>query len=441
MVAGAAVSLRLTEGPRAGDDAPSGESRPDAPPGRAGAGASADDFQLRTWAAVNELPSYDPEPAAAVADAERFDLLTALRPTYAGEVGAMRAANPDLQLLVYMNGSYATRVQEFTYPEDWYARDASGLKVRSQRFGAFLMDPSHPGWVADRARTCANFIAESGYGGCFVDDLGAGSLFASVVTGQPINPATGSEWTTAEWLEATAGIAAAVKREVGPAPVIGNGLGDGGRYFSSEAPTSRLLDILDGGIAEGWLRQGMAPLDDQPSEGEWLENVDLLVDADRNDKTVLTLTKTWGEGTLEQKQRWYDFTLASFLLGAGEDAHFAFSFDPASPPTGVTHPTDLDLGAPRGVYTRRDGVYQRDFTRGRVLVNPSPLPGAVDLARRVGDPQGRSRERASRAPMGARLRPPPRPARPGAGDPRPPPSPQRPPPAIGTAHRGRPPDG
>jgi hypothetical protein len=315
----------------------------------------------------------------------------------------MKRANSGLDLLVYMNGSYAQRDQEYLYPEDWYSRDANGLKVRSLRYGTFLMNPSHPGWVSERASTCAAFMAESGYEGCFVDDLGSGSLHQGVVSGLPINPATGQEWTAGEWVAATARIAEAVQTEAGAAVVIGNGLGNGSRYFGGPTPASVLLDHLDGGIAEAWLRNGMAPLHDYPSEGQWVQDVDLLVDAERKGKTALTLTKTWADGTQEQKDAWYVFALASFLLGAGEHAHFGFSYGPDVPPTSVTHPDDLDLGGPLQPYQRRDGAYQREFERGRVLVNPTPLHLQVELGETLTNSAGEHVDRIALGPYGGAI--------------------------------------
>jgi len=335
---------------------------------------------LRPWAPENEAATHSTTADDALADASEFDLIVALRSTYRSYVGAMMQADPGLRLLAYMNGSFAQKGEATAYPESWYARDAQGAKIQSTGWGNYLMDVSNPAWIANRADTCASFIAYSGYQGCMLDMLGVAPLLPGYLTSLPIDPATGKVWAQSEWLAATAALATQVRAAVSPHVVFGNGLGNGRRYFGSPA-SAQLLSGLDGGIAEAWIRSAGQGIGTFPTEAYWKQDVDMLADAAARGKAVLTLTKVWVEGTTAQKDAWHEFALASFLLGSNGSSYFSFSYDRGDDPT-AGHPwDDVDLGDPIGPYAKADGVYQRAFTAGKVLVNPTRNTYVVALDR------------------------------------------------------------
>ncbi len=324
----------------------------------------------------------------AVLQARAFDLIVALRGTYRDHVAAMKAANPDLVLLVYLNGTFAQSSQGSAYPDGWYARDASGEKVRSLGFGNYLMRPDEPGWVADVVARCRRFLEESGYDGCFLDMLGAAPLHPGYATGLPVNPATGAVWTRADWLVATSGIAEAVRRAVAPRPVFGNGLGSGGLYFAPVAPSRVLLGPLGGAMAERFVRDPTDPADRRRPEERWLRDVRLVADAAARGRTALAMTKVWVPAGARDLEAWRTYALATFLLGY-EPGHGYFSFRADH---GLTDPSIAggpDLGAPLGAYREAGGAYLRAFERGLVLVNPGSATVRVPVAARYRP--GRSR--------------------------------------------------
>jgi hypothetical protein len=65
-----------------------------------------------------------------------------------------------------------------------------------------------------------------------------------------------------------------------------------------------------------------------PSETVWKQNVDLLVDAGARGYGVLQSTKVWTTATTAEKDAWYEYTLASFLLGNDGRSRFFFSYAP-----------------------------------------------------------------------------------------------------------------
>jgi hypothetical protein len=264
------------------------------------------------------------------------------------------------------------------YPETWFAHDAAGNRVTSVAFGKHIMDVSNPLWWENRAAKCLDVMARSGYTGCFLDVLGPGPLLPGESSAMPVNPSTGREWTESEWLEATTQLADHVRGRLGVATVYGNALGSGKRYFDPVAPTSVVLDALDGLMAEIFVRPATEPVTQYRKESVWKEDVDMLVDAGANGRRVLVTTKLWVAATTTQTDAWHEYALATFLLGTNGNSSFSFLPDRHDPTVGHSW-WDLDIGTPTGDYYVADGVYQRDFTLGKALVNPTDDPRTVPI--------------------------------------------------------------
>jgi hypothetical protein len=352
-----------------------------------GGGTAAASTFFQTWAPAWMAGTTTVSETQAVQDATRFPLIVAHEQTYAGHVPAMRAANPVLDVLSYVNSVYAETwlVNLGEYPESWFAHDAAGNRVTSVSFGKYIMDVSNPLWWANRAEKCVDLTAETGYTGCFLDVLGPGPLLPGESSAIPINPNTGREWTESEWLEAVAQLASHVRTRLGDATVYGNAIGYGKRYFDPVAPSSQLFDALDGLMAEIFVRPATESVTNYRKESVWRQDVDMLVDAGVNGDRVLVTTKLWVPATTAQTDSWHEYALATFLLGTNGNSSFSFLPDRHQPTAG--HPWwNLDIGTPAGNYSMANGVYQRDFTLGRVLVNPTddpesaPVgPGWIDL--------------------------------------------------------------
>jgi hypothetical protein len=363
----------------------------------AGAAPAHAESPLRLWTAgaFGRIPV--PDRAAAVADARRFDLITAHPTTYRRHLAAMRAANPAFRVVAYVNATFVGRGQGDAFPDEWYLRDAAGNKVQSIRFGNYMMNPAEPGWIETRVRLCRTLVAQSGYDGCQLDVLGTSPVRPGYTTGVAINPATGRPWTIAGWLAATSNLAAVVRQRLAPAFVIGNGITDGPRYFDPAGPSARLFDALDVVIAEGFLRTGRAPIAPFPTRADWKKNVDMLVDAGARGHRMLVVTKTWTDGTAEEKDRWHRLALASFLLGTDGRHGFVFTYAEGQDATAVHPWWDADLGAALRPYGFVGGVYGRRFERGLVLVNPFAATKTVAL-------DGAYRNLAGQVVTSARLR-------------------------------------
>ena len=312
----------------------------------------------------------------AVADAKSLDLIIARKGTFTPFLAAMRAANPSLKVLVYLNGSYAQSGQGPTtgaYPATWYAKNATGQPVTSKSEGNWLMDVTNTAWVQDRVQTCTSFIADSGYDGCYVDMLGAASVAAGYVSSPPVNPATNQAWTAADWMAATAKVGTAVKSGNAGRMVVGNGLQNGRQYYASPGATSVLLGGIDGGNAQGWMRGAGDAITTFPSTANWKQEVNMLVDAGAKGKSVIAMSKVWGAtATQDQIDAVHRFALASFMLGTDGNQYFDWDVNQTDGAVVADHPYDhVNVGLPSGPYALKTNVYVRYFTNGIAVVNAS----------------------------------------------------------------------
>ena len=71
-----------------------------------------------------------------------------------------------------------------------------------------------------------------------------------------------------------------------------------------------------GRVAEAWVRGSHTPVGTYPNESAWKQNVNMLVYVESQGKPLLTLTKLWLPATQPQIIQWFQYTLASFLMGS-----------------------------------------------------------------------------------------------------------------------------
>ena len=333
------------------------------------------------WLDDQESRTHVYTAAQAVQQAQRFSIISALPNTYAPYVAAMKVANPKLRIFVYMNGTMAsTKEATAGLPESWYLHDASGRRI-TNAWHLFLMNPANAGWVSNRASTCTRLITQSGYDGCFLDNLGSGTWYAGTVSAAPLDPATGKKYLPGAWLARTAALAQAVHTSTGRL-VFANGLVSGRAYFSPSAPSKVLSDGSDLALAETFIRTAGMGITQYRSVTAWKQDVDMLAQAAAQGKRVAVLTKVWASGTQQQIDDWHAFAAGSFLLGTNGQQVFEFSGSPtADISAGSSVIAKLTaLGAATGAYSVVNGIYQRQFTGGLVIVNPTTAPLTATLS-------------------------------------------------------------
>jgi hypothetical protein len=300
-------------------------------------------------------------------------------PQLQADAARLRRLRPGIKLYAYVNGEFVHPDQGSTYPASWYLRSAGGQQVRSRVFGNYLMNPLQPGWTAQVTQSCrAALRSVPGLTGCFLDMIGPAPLRPGYDMGgqTPVDPRTGRPFAAASYLSLTGALAGAVQSATGH-PVIANGLESGVHYYT--VPTGGLADHVAGLEVEHWMG-----LNDTQARnvGTWAQNEQMLIDLARRGRTVLVNFHTPG-GSAEP---WRRFAVASFLLAAGPGEYLQIEPPGSSVPSWRDPSPDYHagLGAPAetsGTVSGylHGGVYERRYTGGLVLVNPSDQAVTVRL--------------------------------------------------------------
>ena len=320
--------------------------------------------------------------AQAITDAQSVNLLVGLPRTFSQYTASMRAANPALKIVFYMNGVYAPAPKTTGYPDSWYLHDANGNRIYSSVFKNYLMDPTNPEWIQSRISLCSSTLASTGWDGCYLDMLGDGTLAPGYASAPPIDPDTGAAYSDSQWLSATSNLAAQVVAGLPGVLMVGNGLGNGNQYFTAAlGPSSLLIGPLAGGDAQGFVRGSNDPVTQFRPESQWRQDVDMLVDAGQRRKSVLVEAKVWDStATQAQKDAIHAYALSTFLLGTDGNQYWYWSDTGAETAVVENTPFDnVDIGTPLGSYAKVLGAYQRRFSGGLVVVNPTSASVTVPL--------------------------------------------------------------
>jgi hypothetical protein len=338
-----------------------------------------------------------PDLATAQRIARQYTVITA----NAGQLNtfgaAMKQANPNLQIFLYQNGMFAQSNQGSMFPSAWYMRAKNGAKIQSKGYGNYLMNPestatytarsvTYTSWGDYVAKTARAQLTAAGAGaadGVFLDMLGTAPLSAGYNQNNlvPVD-AGGRPFSADTWYSDISSPIADQTERVSGEPVIANGIGSGTRYFDS---SRRLLDFATAGDAEVWMRVPGSGVTAWPSETRWRNETQALADSAQSDRGMNATVKMWSGGTAAQVEQWRRFALGSFLIG--NQGHATFEFSPQQKMTAWADDSPLyhmAIGTPTQTLADvtgylQNGVYQRSFTNGRVLVNTGAAAITVTL--------------------------------------------------------------
>lgn len=150
---------------------------------------------------------------------------------------------------------------------------------------------------------------------------------------------------------------------------------------------------LDGVLLENFMRAPDASPDEFPDETTWREHVEALAKLSFTPDAVVLTAARFSRDTTRQApnlERWGNYALASFLLGAS-NTHTFFGLPDSKMQQFINVPVlSTQLGQPYGAMGKVGGVYQRRFARGVVLVNPTNDKHLVGLPRPYQDSSGAS---------------------------------------------------
>ena len=350
-------------------------------PSASGMIASTSDVHHWLWDAHQSVVDTTTEAAEV---ARRNDLVVGQEMQYGKFLATMHSAHPGITVVAYHSGiSVAdTKLQwiKANHP-DWLLRNRSGALMHDS-YGAYLINPASAAVRAWHV-SVEQALAAGAWDGVYLDALGTYGLEG--FGGIPVDPATGEEFTTATWLAATRGLAIAVDAAISK-PVIGNGLRDGRSYF---AGTQQLLDGIQAGVFEACFRPATLSLTRFPSTDDWLLQLQAIADVQAKGKYAICMVKAWGTGTSAQRQQQHDYALASYLLVAGNQSYFSFS---GSRTDTALNPWTIDntgIGRPAAGMKQVGAVYERAYSTGMVVVNPSGTSQTVALGATYTSSSGR----------------------------------------------------
>lgn len=332
------------------------------------------------------------------------DIVTGLAVQIKSYGPAMRHANRHVRFFVYVNGMFAQSSQANEFPNSWYLHTRSGSKIRSGTHGNYLMNPysrrlSHGarGWAAYVAKQCAAKRKESQLArGCFLDQMSSVGNTA-FVSGQPLNPKTHRPFSMKSYMKAVNSVGNRAARSM---PIIANSYESGARYYAND--TRRVNRThMKAFEAEHWL--GATQPRDAHNLTTWKKNVQMLMSAQRHGKGVLV---SFGD-MASNLPEWQAYVVASMLLG--NNGRVWVHFDSANPNGPASWQLDtrlmhMAIGRPTRTARKvrgylKNGLYQRPFTHGLVIVNPTSRTVVLKLQRPRRSATGHVTSRVTAAPF------------------------------------------
>jgi hypothetical protein len=340
---------------------------------------------IHRFMGIQSDPGHSFTASELAAIAKEDDILVALQVQISKYGAALRATNPGLRMFAYQNGMFAQSNQGSTFPNSWYLYDRYGKKVQSKSNHNYLMNPystatyqGSAGWAAYVAHQCqAKVAAASLATGCYLDQVSSAGD-TGFVTSLPIDPSTGKPFTLSAYM-------AAVNRVINAAAaktvVIGNSYESANRYYQNSTDA---VDSTNGTVfeAEHWM--GATQPRDAETLSMWKMDVQMLIDSQKHGHGAMVNF----EDMSTNLSQWQGFVVATMLLGNNGHVWVHFASSSSSGPDALQLNTPLmnaPIGSPTETFTTTDGylkggVYQRSFTKGRVLVNPGGAAVTVKLA-------------------------------------------------------------
>lgn len=220
------------------------------------------------------------------------------------------------------------------------------------------------------AENVARVISDTQAQGAILNNVGVDLIRR---TNSPIYTGT-KAFTDDQRRDAVEGLLRAIRARVpDKLLLVGGYLWRDGTAYNEDAQTARDLSaIVDGVHIEEFLRSPISKTTEFRNEAAWKRDIDYLSTISQDDRVVLITTRlSASDTTSDTIRQWINYSVASYLLGKN-GKHTYFQFDAGDPAFSADSILAAPIGAPSDAYTKLDsGIYQRAFTNGIVLVNPT----------------------------------------------------------------------
>ena len=320
---------------------------------------------------------------------ECYDLVLLAYP-FKEVVTKLRSANPKLIILLFNNpyfafgerfwqGSANKSLEEIA--GDWLLRDESGALIYyggpiyeglevEQRVP--LMDIRNTDWQKYYAAQSRKYVDAAEMDGLFVDTLDESFPLFALGPGNTFP----KDYTEAGWRDSTYQLLQEIENAFAgtDAKILFNGI--------SRPPESQedkhnwgLLQRCDGTGLEAF--SIYLPMDKNNLTKRWFFFETILKDAYcAAENKKLVIIEIYADN---DTQATHLYALCTFLLIQNEWTYFYYTSMKEAGGTRWRPEWSLDMGCPKGTYTRRDEVYYRQFEKGTVWVNPHSHKKVVAL--------------------------------------------------------------
>ena len=268
----------------------------------------------------------------------------------------------------------------------WLLKGASGeyVNVKNQAYLVDFGNPAYQTWVANWYKSN---LDSYGLDGVYIDNcLPNDEIFYSL-SEWPINPRTGESWHSNQVTEALTNLVNTIKDAIGPKIVIGNIVISGTHFFREDLHQSYVEFLtnskLDGFLCEMWVSSFSTP--EWYTEEKWKEGIDMAVWVDKNylsnnNKIFWTMSDNaetlWPPGQIilpsgVTQEQYATYCYASRLLTITNGQNW-INFGLYMPEDFPQCLFQIDIGTPIGeYYTMSSHIYVREYTDGKILVNPT----------------------------------------------------------------------
>jgi Hypothetical glycosyl hydrolase family 15 len=299
----------------------------------------------------------------------------------AARAAQLKAANPELSVLVYQNlssmaegtnrdglsSSGVNFAEATTAHPDWFLEDAKGKRIAEQAYPwLWMADIGNPGyqrqWTANVLRT----LASGPWDGVFMDDTNATARF------HVDPPSKIAEYPT------DAAYQAAVRSMLayaGPRIIAAGKLAipNMGAWHEYPEVVEEWLRFVSGGMDQQFVKWSTARGKGYAPAAVWRRQLREIQTTERMGKRFLAVTSAAAGDNRARRYGW-----ASALLGA--DGHTAFFAANPRRCDAWSSEYGIRLGAPQSpMHGSPDGIWRRRFANGLVVVNPTLSTLPVDF--------------------------------------------------------------
>ena len=273
---------------------------------------------------------------------------------YYGAIGIQDPGNctssPRHNQVAYNAGDFCSISQN--HP-DWFLLDATGQRIpASPGSDTYRMDPSNPGWRNFFVTRVLEYQGKNGWSGLFLDNLEA-----SLSDIQKYGSTTAKYPDDASYQAAILGFLQYLKTNYSH-PILANIIAR-----RDEASWFKYMPYLDGAMQERWAVDWSTTV--YVSETKWKSDMALAEKTQSQGKYILLVAP--GNETDANRQQ---FAFASYLLISNGKSAFRYSNSKNYAQVWLYRNYQLDLGTPLGPRYQNGSLWQRDFTKGHVIVDP-----------------------------------------------------------------------